>query len=77
MKLKPEVLKGILKAIANTRKDEIGCDECISQLNMFAEQKLQGKAPEKALPLVHDHLLKCKDCREEYEALLIAISELL
>lgn len=26
---------------------------------------------------VHDHLMKCKDCREEYEALLFAISELL
>jgi predicted anti-sigma-YlaC factor YlaD len=25
------------------------------------------------MPLVHDHLSKCEDCREVYEALLIAI----
>lgn len=77
MKLKPEILKRIINAIAKTREDEIGCEECFNKLNTFVEQKLEGKSPEIALPLVHDHLLKCKDCREEYEALLVAISELI
>lgn len=77
MKLKPEILKRLIHAIATTREDEIGCDECFAQLSVFAEQKLKGRTTEKALPLVHDHLLKCKECREEYEALLIAITELI
>lgn len=59
-----------------TREDEIGCDECFDRLSEFAELELTGKTPEKSLPLVHDHLTKCGDCREEYEALLISLKTL-
>lgn len=59
-----------------TVPDEIGCDECFDKLNEFAEMELAGKSPEKALPLVADHLKKCGECRQEYEALLAALEEL-
>lgn len=59
-----------------TRPDEIGCDECFEKLDKFAEMELAGKSPGKAMPLVQDHLNKCGDCREEYEALLEALKEL-
>jgi len=76
MNLSPDFLKKMIKMLAATRPDEIGCDECFEQLSEFAERKLAGKSPEKALPLVQDHLMKCKDCREEYEALLDALREI-
>jgi len=58
------------------RPDEIGCDECFEKMDTFAEMELAGKSPEEAMPLVQDHLMKCKDCCEEYEALLEAIKQL-
>lgn len=73
MELNTDILKNMLRAIIGTREDEIGCDECFKQLDEFIELKLKGRSPEEAMPLVEDHLKRCKDCREEYEALLEAL----
>ncbi|MFU8859283.1 MAG: anti-sigma factor family protein [Cyclonatronaceae bacterium] len=76
MKLTSGILKKLIRAIRMTREDEIGCDDCFEQMNEFVELELAGKSPETVLPLVHDHLAKCPDCREEYEALVRSLQEL-
>ena len=63
----------IVKGVLSTRPRELDCDECLEQLDRFAELKLEGKAAEEALPLVQDHLERCGDCRAEFEALLAAL----
>jgi len=63
----------MVQMIVSTRSDEIGCDECFEQLDRFAELVLAGKNTAEALPLVLDHLNRCPDCREEFEALLVAL----
>jgi hypothetical protein len=76
VKLNNEIIKKLLNSVKNTRPDEIGCDDCFDQIHEFAELKLEGKSPEKAMPLVHDHLQKCGECREEFQALLEAMEKL-
>lgn len=76
MKLNKKILKNMIRAISMTRPDEIGCDDCFDKLSEFAELQLAGKSPETAMPLVQEHLNKCGECREEYEALLEALREL-
>jgi hypothetical protein len=76
MKLSADVLKKMVNSIAMTRPDEIACDECFEQLDIFAEQMLTGKPAAEAMPLVEDHLNRCKDCHEEFEALLEAVKSL-
>ena len=66
-------LDKLMRALAETREREIGCDECFEQMDRFAEIEFSGSHSETAMPLVHDHLRKCEDCHEKYEALLIAI----
>jgi hypothetical protein len=66
-------IKEMVQMIAATRPDELGCDECFEQLDRFAELVLAGKNAAEALPLVQDHLARCGDCREEFEALLVAL----
>ena len=66
-------LDKLMRALAETREREIGCDECFEQMDRFAEIEFSGSDSATAMPLVHDHLLKCEDCHENYEALLIAI----
>jgi len=66
----------MVRAIVNTRPDEIGCDECFEQLDRFVEVTLAGKNAAEAMPLVQDHLARCHDCREEFEALLAALRAL-
>ena len=66
-------IKQMVQMVAATRPDEIGCDECFEQLDRFAEEVLTGKNAAEAMPLVQDHLDRCGDCREEFEALLAAL----
>ena len=68
-----EKLKFLVRAIITTRPDEIGCDECFEQLDRFVEMELAGRNPAEAMPLVEDHLNRCRECREEFEALLGAL----
>lgn len=76
MKLEPATLKRMVCNVLTTGPDEIGCDECFEQLDLFVEMKLAGKNVAEAMPLVQDHLERCRDCREEFEALLTALQAL-
>jgi hypothetical protein len=76
MNLEPETLKRLVRGVLTTRPDEVGCDECFEQLDRFVEMTLAGKSAAEAMPLVHDHLMRCRDCREEFEALLEALRTL-
>jgi hypothetical protein len=42
-------------------------------VDRFVEMELSGLDAAAAMPLVQDHLDKCGDCREEFEALLTAL----
>ena len=73
MPLNTEILKQIVRSIATTQDDEIGCDGCFEEIDQFVELELAGKDPAEAMPLVQNHLSRCKCCREEFEALLDAL----
>jgi len=76
MKLNTAVLKMLISKIPHTHEDEIGCDDCFDELHKFAEMELKGKSPEKAMPLIQEHLDNCGECRQEYQALLEGMKEL-
>lgn len=71
--LQPDQLAQMVSMVAATRPDEIGCDACYEQLDRFADLHLAGKNAAEAMPLIQDHLDRCTDCREEFEALLAAL----
>jgi hypothetical protein len=75
-KLESQELKRLVRMVMTTRPDEIGCDTCFQQLDEFVEMTLAGKDAAEAMPLVQDHLERCGDCREEFEALLAALHAL-
>ena len=76
MKLNKNVLKKLISKVPHTHEGEIGCDDCFEELHTFAEMELEGKSPEKAMPLIKEHLDNCGECKEEYEALLEGINAL-
>lgn len=61
------------RAMALTRANEIGCDECFEQMDRFAEMVYAGSSAKESLPLVADHLARCPDCGEEFDALMKAL----
>jgi hypothetical protein len=68
------VLEKLVRGIAMTRSDEIACDKCFERLDWFVEATVAGHGAAEAMPLVQHHLDRCDDCREEFEALLTALS---
>ena len=73
MIIDPDTLKQLVRNVLSTQPDEIGCDECFEQLDRFVEITLAGKNTAEAMPLVHNHLQRCQNCREEFEALLAVL----
>ena len=71
--LYPADLDELLRAIAETRETEISCEENFERMDYFAEMELSGLDAGALMPLVRDHLSKCEDCRETFEALLKAM----
>jgi hypothetical protein len=76
MKLEPAMLKQMVRAVMDTHPDELTCGECFDELDRFVEMTLAEKNAAEAMPLVEDHLRRCRDCREEFEALLAVLRSL-
>jgi hypothetical protein len=68
----------LLRAIFDTREDEIVCSEFFELLPKYVDlvlatadaSRLQLGRPAEALPQVAHHILQCSECAEAYEALL-------
>jgi hypothetical protein len=73
MELNLDTIKKLTRAIATTKDEEVGCDECFAVVDQFVELELGGKAAAEAMPLIEDHLNRCQNCRDEFEALLDAV----
>ena len=66
-------LTPLLEMLVKTEAHEISCSDVGDALAEFAELHQRGKNVKHLMPLVHQHLEMCPDCREEYEALMSAI----
>jgi hypothetical protein len=65
----------LLRAIFETRDDEIVCSEFFERLAQYVDLVLAPAdsrlgEPAEALPQVAHHILQCSECAEAYEALL-------
>jgi len=76
MSTEPEKLRNLIRSIFMTHRDEIGCDTCFDQMDLFAELTMAGKDAASAMPHVYRHLQMCQACREEFEALLSALKSM-
>ena len=73
MSIESEKLRNLVRSIFMTHRDEIGCDTCFDQMDLFAELTLTRKDVASAMPHIYRHLQMCKACREEFDALLSAL----
>lgn len=73
MRLTKEIIRKMMRSIHLTHQHELTCGECFSEVDRFAEMELTGLNPADAMPLIQEHLDRCGNCKEEYEALLVAL----
>jgi hypothetical protein len=76
MELTKEVIRKMMQSLEATRKDELSCGECFDEIDCFVEMELKGKNAAEAMPLVQEHLNRCRGCKDEYETLLTILQEM-
>jgi len=64
-----------LDAFLQTDPRDVGCDEVMEVLDVYAELAAAGSDPAARFPGVRAHLLACGPCAEDLEGLLAAIIE--
>ena len=75
MKLSSERMDALLRMLALTKDEEASCDDCLEHMAEFAETMLAGKSIPDGLKSIDEHLELCGECREEFEALKVALGE--
>ena len=73
MKIETTTLKKVLKSLTITLAEEMTCSECYNEIDQYVDMLREGKSPEEVMPLVKHHITLCPPCREEFEALLVAL----
>ncbi len=76
MQLSYQQITSLIELTFTTKEDSLGCDGCMVLLDQFAQAELDGIPIPKALECVRNHLEQCACCKDEYEALMVALSEI-
>ncbi|MFC1960116.1 hypothetical protein ACFLYO_05360 [Chloroflexota bacterium] len=66
-------LMAMVEAIFTAHEDELDCAGCDTEMAHLVELIEAGQDPSLLLPAVQEHLNRCRDCREEFEALLMIV----
>ena len=73
MKIETTTLKKVLKTLSITQSEEITCSECYAEVDQYVDMLREGSSPAEVMPLVKHHITLCPPCKEEFEALLVAL----
>lgn len=76
MPVTKDEIRQLVGLVRDTRAAEIDCDECLVLVGEYAEARLAGLPVAEGMDAVEQHLRICPECREEFEALRQAMSEL-
>lgn len=73
MKLSNKQVSSLIDLVVSAKRDDLGCDGCLELIDQFAQAELDGTEIPEIMKKVRDHLEQCLCCRDEYDALLIAL----
>jgi len=70
---KTELTMQLLQMLDITHDDELSCGEVNDLIDQYVELKQRGANVESLMPLVKHHLDLCRECFDEYEALMAVL----
>ena len=74
--LSDEAVVGIMRVLDEVPvEEEISCTELYNKLDEYVEREVDKKDAAFLMPVIREHLDKCPECCEEYEALLDVLSK--
>lgn len=76
MALTAEQVTHLVAMVITVQPDEIDCEECFGRVAEYAQMQLTGGSLDQGMQAIQRHLQQCPCCRDEYQALLEALSAL-
>jgi hypothetical protein len=73
--LSNDTVLGFLRVLETAEEEQISCDELFIKLDEYVEREVDKKDAAQLMPVIRDHLNKCPECCDEYEALLDVIEK--
>jgi hypothetical protein len=67
--------RSALDRFLRTDSRDVGCEQAMEMLHIYAEQVAAGAPAEQRYPGIVAHLRSCGPCGEDFEGLLAAIRE--
>lgn len=64
------LVTNLIRRLQNTHEEELSCDEVFALVDEYAEANQRGEDVASLKPLIRHHLDMCRECDEEYQALL-------
>ena len=59
----------LVDGLLGPEEPELGCDDCVDELDRYVELERAGEDPDARLPGLRAHLAGCLACREEHQSL--------
>jgi hypothetical protein len=76
MALDNEQVRALLLATRETHDSEIDCDELLARLPAYVERRAPAPSADRLeFAEVEAHLRLCRNCREEWQALVSALDD--
>ena len=60
----------LVSRLEHTQDEELSCDEVFALIDEYAEASQRGEDVDEIAPLLRHHLDMCRECEEEYQALV-------
>ena len=76
MPLSKQQIQSLLGLIGTVQSQDVSCDDCFGQIGQFAENVLSKREIPESMRLIDQHLQQCPCCKDEFEALLIALQNI-
>jgi len=68
--LSDALVTNLISRLLNTHEEELSCDEVFALVDEYAEASQRGEDVASLEPIIRQHLDMCRECEEEYQALL-------
>lgn len=71
----PSQIWALVGMIANTKTDQVTCDDCFGQISEYVELAVEEQTRTEGMKGIQRHLDQCPCCQNEYVALVEALKE--
>lgn len=73
--LSEELFQDLMRSLQKKHEGECDCNDVYALVDEYAEIQIKGEDAAKLMPLIREHMDTCRDCNEQYEALLAVLEK--